>query len=198
MDRGIGGDEAMGPFRRFWGILTHPAETFVQIREERLGRTFLYFLILLTLPVLLMFIGSLVARPMLFGPYLGERQHWGWIFVVLSGPCAAMWSLAYLTLAVLILHLSVFFVGGRAGLPQTLRVLVYSSTPLFLSICFPPTLVVAMVWSLTLAVVGLRKAHGISTLRAVVSVLLPLIPPVALMLLGWIASLSQLVPLPIP
>lgn len=181
----------MGLFRRFWGIVTRPARAFAEVREEKLRRTLLYFLILLMLPALLMFIGSLIARPVLFTSALGERQRLGWLFVALSGPCTLVWGVIPFALAVLILHLSVFFVGGRAGLPQTLRVLVYSSTPLFLSVCFPPTLLIAMVWSLTLAAVGVRKAHGVSTLRAVVSVLLPLVLLAALMLLGWIASLGQ-------
>ncbi len=74
------------------------------------------------------------------------------------------------------LHLFLLIVGGaRAGFEATFRVVSYGiSTFLFLilPVCGMP---IVWVWSLILAIIGLKEAHGTSGGRAAAAVLLPLI-----------------------
>ena len=75
-----------------------------------------------------------------------------------------------------ILHVVLWIIGGaREGFEATLRVYSYSagSTSLFQLVPICGSLV-GLVWSLVLQVTGLSRAHGISTGKAALAVLLPL------------------------
>ena len=64
--------------------------------------------------------------------------------------------------------------GSGGGFRATLRAHAYSAGPaVFNVIPFLGTLVAA-IWSVVIAVIGLREMHGIETWRAVVAILLPL------------------------
>ena len=69
----------------------------------------------------------------------------------------------------------VYLLGGRQGIAQTLKALAYSSTPVVLSLWFPPIVGVTFAWSLILTVIGLNQTQSISIPRATLAVLLPLV-----------------------
>lgn len=69
-------------------------------------------------------------------------------------------------------HLWVKLVGGKGGFDQTLNTVAYASTPAFLFGWVPVFGVLAGLWSLVLAVLGLRELHDITTGRAIAAVLL--------------------------
>lgn len=99
----------------------------------------------------------------------------------------AAWSAALMILAPVfvllglflwsaILHLMLLLVGGAtSGFGATLRVLAYSGTSNILNVVPFCGGLVAGIWGLVLAVVGLSSAHRISTGKAVLAVLLPLL-----------------------
>lgn len=74
------------------------------------------------------------------------------------------------------LHLLLLMVrGARAGFEATFRVVGYSISPLVflvMPVCGMP---ITSLWIITLAIIGLREAHGISGGKAAVAVLFPLI-----------------------
>lgn len=74
------------------------------------------------------------------------------------------------------LHLFLLMVrGAKAGFEATFRVVSYSVSPfLFMVIPFCGT-VIAMLWVLTLIVIGLRDAHETSGGKATIAVLFPLL-----------------------
>ena len=95
-----------------------------------------------------------------------------------------------------IVHVILWIIGGaREGFEATLRVYSYSagSTSLFQLVPVCGSLV-GLIWSLVLQVTGLSRAHGISTGKATVAVLLPLalccvlVAALALLFAGFIVA----------
>jgi hypothetical protein len=161
--------------RRLFGVLLRPRKVFGEIREERLGHTFLYLTAILVPSTLLLIVGGLIVRSLFIAPWLGDRQHLGWLGVALIAPCFLVPTFAGLLAGGLVLEPFVYILGGRQGIAQTLKALVYSSTPVILSLWFPPILGLTVAWSLVLTIVGLNQIQGISFPRATLSVLLPLV-----------------------
>ena len=75
-----------------------------------------------------------------------------------------------------IVHLCLTVVGGnRRGFEATFRVIAYSAaTEIFSLIPFIGSLI-AFIYKLAIAIIGLRESHGIGTGRAVLAVFLPFI-----------------------
>ncbi len=102
-------------------------------------------------------------------------------------------------IASLILHLCLIIVGGRKkGFQTTFRTVSYANTarlfyavPFFVIPFFAPILYLAMdIYHLVLIIIGVRECHEISTGKAVLAVLLPLIVIIGL---GIVAAI--LIPL---
>jgi hypothetical protein len=92
-----------------------------------------------------------------------------------------------------IVHLCLVVVGGnRRGFEGTFRVIAYAgATDIFSIIPFIGSLI-AFIYTLIIAVIGLREGHGIGTGRAVLAVFLPFIAMAALFLVVAIALLYKL------
>jgi len=74
------------------------------------------------------------------------------------------------------LHVVLMMVkGAHAGFEATFRVVAYSSSPYLLTIIPFCGGIVALVWMVLLAIIGLREAHGTSGNRAAFAVLFPFI-----------------------
>jgi hypothetical protein len=73
-----------------------------------------------------------------------------------------------------LLHLFLLLVrGAPAGFEATFRVASYSISP-FVFLCIPAFgLPITVLWAMTLAVIGLKRAHGIPTCKASFAVLFP-------------------------
>lgn len=75
-----------------------------------------------------------------------------------------------------ILHLMLLILGGAAnGFAATLRVVAYTGTSNILNVIPFCGGLLAAVWGMVLAVIGLAASHRISTGKAVLAVLLPLL-----------------------
>jgi len=159
---------------RIWGMLRHPVRTYRTVGEEGLRGTLWYFLVVLLVLAVILLIGGAVVYPRFLAPYLGEYSSLGWISLVLVVPFVLVFGFIALMLGGLILHLFVWLLGGKQGLSQTYKAYACGNTPLLLSLWFPPILVVTGIWSLVLAIVGIRDMQKLSTARAIGSVLIPL------------------------
>lgn len=73
-----------------------------------------------------------------------------------------------------ILHIGVYIAGGKKGFDQTLRIIMYGSTPILLG-WIPIIGIIAGIWSLILQTLGIRQLHEITTGRAILAVLIPLV-----------------------
>lgn len=160
--------------KRAGRIIVRPAWAFAEVGQERLRRSALYLLALLLADSLLLLAGGLVLRPVLAAAYAGPYPLLNWLALVMIVPLVVGMGFAGAALTGLALHPFVLLFGGRKGLVQTLKAVIYAATPAVLSLWLPPLLLIAIIWALALAVVGVRQLHGLSTVRATLAVALPL------------------------
>jgi hypothetical protein len=75
-----------------------------------------------------------------------------------------------------LLHLSLIIVGGaKEGFEATFRVVCYSSGPELLNLIPAVGGIIGLVWKVYLTLVGLRKIHGITTMRAASAIVIPVL-----------------------
>lgn len=163
------------------GFLLDPVQTFTAAREDSLGSAFSYYVILLI-------IFAVLNAVVLFGlmRVAGQQTISGLIPVVPGA--APLWMVGGAILlgiggaiiAGAVLHIFVYIVGGRMGIGETLKALMYSATPALMLGWIPVINVIAGIWGIILLIVGLRELHQFSTSRAVLSLVIPLVLAVIL------------------
>jgi len=189
-----------GIVEKIKGFLFSPSETFDASKEDTLGDAFKYFIILLLISALLSAVIAVVASS-LFAGFFG-RMLPGFMsaLLALAGAGAAVAFIAvfiYMLIAgaigVLIgglwLHIWVYLVGGRKGLTQTFKALMYGATPSLLLGWIPAIGFLASIWALIVEIIGIRQLHEISTGRAVAAVILAIIIPLVVLLVVWFVIL---------
>lgn len=179
------------------GFLLEPSKTFDAIKDEDLGEVIKYYAVIAAVysvifAVLFMFMGSL------FGSMMG-LQNLGMIFGAGAGiGGAVIIFVVFMLLAIIsafiggaVLHIFVYVVGGRKGIAQTIKAVMYGSTPGLLLGWIPLIGSLAAIWSLVLEILGIRQLHELTTGRAILAVLIPIIIAVilAVVLAAIIASL---------
>jgi len=80
------------------------------------------------------------------------------------------------------LHIFVYVVGGRRGYLQTLKSVTFGSTPAMLFGWIPFVGLLSGIWSLVLGIFGLRELQDLTTMKAVLAVILSLIVIVLLII----------------
>ena len=77
------------------------------------------------------------------------------------------------------LHIWVYLLGGRKGLRQTTKAVLYGATPcLILGWLAPVNVLVAPIWSILLVIAGLIELHELSPGRSIIAVILAILVPV--------------------
>jgi hypothetical protein len=80
-----------------------------------------------------------------------------------------------------ILHIFVYIVGRRRGIAQTIKAIMYGSTPSLLFGWIPVINFIAIIWSLVAEIIGIRQLHELTTGKAIwVVVILPIITAIIL------------------
>jgi hypothetical protein len=174
------------------GFLLKPGETFRSLRDEEIPHTLGYFIVLLVFFGLLSgIIGALgVMRnpiPSLLNMGLGQADPFitfltvfftvviAWLFLLL------IWGLW--------MHLWVYVVGGRKGVWQTEKAVLYGVTP-FLLIGWIPVIgpVLGGLWSIVLQILGIRELHELSTAKAILALIIPfvIIFVIFILILAWL------------
>ena len=69
-------------------------------------------------------------------------------------------------------HIWVWLLGGREGITETWKAVIYASTPSLLFGWIPVVGFVMWVWSLVLTIIGIRELQQMTTTRAVLAVLI--------------------------
>ncbi len=169
---------------RIKGFLFSPSETFDASKEDSLGDAFKYFVvILLILAVIVAIIGGVGFSLILgmFGEYLPPET----LSLAAMGPLLAV----VLFIAVLVggiigafidglwIHLWVYIVGGRKGVGQTIKAVMYGATPYCLLGWIPIVNFIAEIWMIVVAILGVRQLHELSTGKAVLAVIIAIIIP---------------------
>lgn len=147
----------MGFFTKLKGFILDPVETFRAVKPERFTEGLKYVAILAAIYGLAA--GLILALWVPAVLFLVVPVVVGLVLVILF--FQGLWQ-----------HIWVKLVGGRGGFDQTLNTVAYASTPTLLFGWVPVFGVLAGLWSLALAVLGLRELHDITIGRAIAAVLL--------------------------
>jgi hypothetical protein len=172
---------------RIRGFLFSPSETFDASKEDSLGDAFKYYVvILLVLAVLLAIIGAVTFQLI-----------WGMVATFLPpdapslaeiGPLLAVLPVLLFVLLLVVgiigafidglwIHLWVYIVGGRKGIGQTIKAVLYGATPYCLLGWIPIVNVIAEIWKIIVTILGVRQLHELSTGKAVLAVVIAIAIP---------------------
>ena len=77
-------------------------------------------------------------------------------------------------------HLWAYIFGARQGYKNTIKALFFGSTPTYIFGWIPFVNIIAGIWSLVLLGIGLKKLQKLSTGRAIATVLVAVIIPLAI------------------
>ena len=172
---------ALSIVERIKGFLFNPSETFDTSKEDSLGDAFKYFVVILAIYAVLVAIIAAVAFSLIGGMFGVPRMP----FRAAMGPLVAVAVLIGALVGGIIgvfifglwTHLWVYLVGGRNGLEQTIKAVMYGETPGLLLGWIPIFNVIAWIWALIVSIIGVRQLHGLSTGKAILAVILALIIP---------------------
>ena len=162
------------------GFLLDPAGTFQTSKPDEPGVALPYFTLLLLVHAVIsaLLAGVMVGRGpvpglMNAGNFNAASVFFGILAIGLIGAVVfGAW-----------LHLWVYILGGRRGIWQTLKAVMYGDTPYLLFGWVPFIGFFFMLWSLLLGIIGIRELQEISSLKAIVAVALAVMIPLVLLLI---------------
>ena len=158
------------------GILTEPSKTFDALKGETLGESIKYYAFIAAISAAL----NTLLFTLAFGTMFGQL---GTMMGASAGVAGAVVFFVFLfifgIIGVLIsgaiFHIFVYLAGGRKGLTQTIKAVIYGSTPGLLIGWIPFIGMIGGLWSLVLEVLGIRQLHEMTTGRAVLAVVIMLV-----------------------
>jgi hypothetical protein len=171
-------------FEKVKGFLLEPSKTFDAIKGENLSGAIKYYAAIAAIysalfAVLLAFMLTFVGT--LFGSMMGG-QNLGMLMGAGAGVVAIIFFVLFMIFSIIgafvggaILHIFVYIVGGRKGIAQTIKAVMYGSTPGLLLGWIPIIGFIAAIWSLVVEIIGIRQLHELTTGKAVLAVLIPFI-----------------------
>lgn len=161
------------------GFLLDPVGAFRQSKDDEPGAVLPYFALLLLLHA--------VISALLSATLAGTSPVPGLVTGGISGAIVVFFGfLAGGFIGMLVfgawLHLWVYLFGGRRGVWQTLKAVLYGSTPYLLFGWIPFIGFVFTLWSLVLGIFGIQELQELSSLKAILAVALAVMIPLMLML----------------
>jgi hypothetical protein len=178
------------------GMIIAPVQTMQQQEESTVQDTLLYYLeIILAFALISTIVTALLKSGGLTTAV--DLQAPASLLIYLVGLFIGM--IIALVILVLILHLCARMMGGDGEWTDTLRAFVLSSTPIAVIGWIPFVgSFIANLWSLVLMVAGVREYHHLSTGKAAIAVLLPVIVLIilALLALSYLTIASSTVQVP--
>ena len=163
------------------GFLMQPVESFRKVRGTSLGDAITYFLIIVIINTILTVIVDLVFASAILAMFtqVMAQMGMGEVFLMeMIGMVAVAIIMVIASLVLLFvfagwLHLFVYLLGGRKGYAETVKAMIFGSTPYMLIGWIPVIgLFVGGIWSLVLEILGIRELHQVSTGRAAGAVVL--------------------------
>jgi hypothetical protein len=162
------------------GFLLNPADAFHQAKNDEPGTVLPYFALVLLL-------NAVISAVLLSVFMIGTSPVPGPVTGGISGAVVFLIILAGGFIGALIfgawLHLWVYIFGGRQGIWQTIKTVMYGSTPSLLFGWIPFIGFVFTLWSLILAILGISELQEISSLKATVAVALAVMIPLILIII---------------
>nr|WP_320161212.1 Yip1 family protein [uncultured Methanoregula sp.] len=162
------------------GFLLKPVETFQQAKNDETGTVFTYFAALLLVNAVL---SALVAAAGFGSMEKISGLTFGLAFPVLVFFMVLVGGVIATLIFSAWLHLWVYLFGGRKGIMQTIKAMLYGNTPRLLFGWIPFVGIVFAVWSLILGILGIRELQELSTGKAVLVVFIAVIIPLIILIL---------------
>lgn len=169
---------ALTSYQKCKAILMDPIPTLHQLRDEGLWDALAYFVIILLIYAVL---STIVITLLLagFSSVTGSSlQHYGSLIPLIVFGFAIAGGLIGIFVGGAWLHLWVYLIGGRGGYIQTVKSLIYGSTPAMLLGWIPILSIIGAIWACALQVLGIRELHEVKTIQAIIAVLVAIIIPV--------------------
>jgi hypothetical protein len=197
------------PFaKKVKGFLLKPSETFRATQAESLNSAFQYYVSLLIVFSVLMFLliavsialsGSASPATGSAGPLSGVLGSRGsnllnafkpflTTFILVLPFLLFMMGLFGIFLSGFQYHVFVLLFGGQKGLVQTVKTLMYAVTPVLLIGWIPFVSIIGGIWYLILIVIGIRENQEMTTRRAVLVVLVPVVLNLILLAVMFVAA----------
>ena len=211
-----------GIIEKIKGFLFSPSETFDASKEDTLGDALKYYIILLLIFASLSAAGAFSLLAEFFGKLPGMHTLAGagaavaFIIVLIYELIELILkAIGGVTLGGLWLHIWVYLMGGRKGLTQTFKALMYGATPSlllgwvpvigFLAVIWGATpsllawipdigFLAVIIWALIVEIIGIRQLHEISTGKAVVAVILAIIIPLIVLFVILLPAMMPMIP----
>jgi len=169
---------------RIKGFLFNPSETFNASKDDTIGDAFKYFVVILMIYALIISVLFAVAFSM-FASMLGMP---GVPMMALGAAMGPLFAVVFFILMLVIgiigvfigglwLHIWVYLLGGREGVEQTIKALMYGVTPGYLLGWIPIVGIIGVIWSLIVEIIGIRQLHELSTGKAVLAVIIAIAIP---------------------
>ena len=157
-----------------------PADAFRQAKDDGPNAVLPYFALLLLLY-------AVISAVLLSVFMIGTRPVPGLVSGGISGAIVFFSILIGGFVGALIfgawLHLWVYIFGGRLGIWQTIKTVMYGSTPSLLFGWIPFIGFVFTLWSLVLGILGISEWQEISSLKATLAVALAVMIPLILIII---------------
>jgi hypothetical protein len=180
------------------GFITSPTATFDATREDTVGNAFGYYIAILVIYAVLIAIISIIGfsalaviegilgasfqeiLELLLGAALGPLLAIGFFIVALVG------GIIIAIIDGIWLHIWAYLFGGRNGVGQTIKAVMYGLTPFFLLgwLSFIEAYgigaiiaAILWIWAFILVIIGIRQLQELSTAKAVLAAIIALIIP---------------------
>jgi hypothetical protein len=159
------------------GFLTKPSKTFDAVKDSSFNEALRYYIILLVIYSAI--IAILIA--------LISIERWGLcpqFGFLMKGHFAAgkgidgalvifivnlIYGITWIFINGMIIHLGVKIMGGKRGVIQTLKAIIYGSTPFFLFGWIPNIGIIFIIWSLVAVILGIQELQELPTRKAIVA-----------------------------
>ncbi|MDP3103372.1 MAG: Yip1 family protein [Candidatus Methanoperedens sp.] len=182
------------------GFLADPVKEFESSKEEPLEEALKYYLFIAAvfslLSAIMTFIiystvSSMVNQnlPMLSLPSRGFSELFSDFFMsfILMLICVFIWGA--------LLHAMAYILGGRWEISRTIKVAMYSSTPLIIMGWIPMLGIFGWIWVGALDVVGLHQYQDLPAGKAIAAVIIPIILLIILTIALLVVAVTIIVPM---
>lgn len=182
------------------GFLSEPTRAFETSKEEPLEEAVKYYLIIAAVYALLFSIITAIIYSVIssleikYNPIteplsLSETFSIFFMFFILMLICVFIWGA--------LLHVFAYMLGGRGHISRSIKVAMYSSTPLILLGWIPLLGIFGWIWVGALNVVGLHQYQDLPEGKAIAAVLTPVILLLILAIVVLIIIVSAIIPMAI-
>ncbi|MCK4796258.1 MAG: YIP1 family protein [Spirochaetes bacterium] len=149
------------------GLLMDPTNTFNDLEDDTLENAIKYYAVIVAVFPLLFVLFIATANYSTIrvraGVFIGDALV---IFVMmLVGGLVGAFIIGVIS------QIGVYILGGKNGIKQTVKAVMYGLTPVLLLGWIPIIGIIAVLWSLVLEVIGIRQFQDITTGRAMIAVI---------------------------